>query len=287
MPVLDMSPSGLPLFSSNTGSGVGGALHPMGLLPPGTAQHPGMTDTAGIAGYESARMHRVSPLPFENHRWIYVALAGVLVGIIVLLAISILDTEPDVVPLLRPVPPGPTQPAMPAAAAVSGPSGQSNEASHGSGSQSGGTREPADVKPAPAPPPPPAPPTPPSITIRVTSTPSGADVLLAGTPIGTTPLEIPIPKRKAGFAQLTVHRARYLDVTAMIDLGVDYTNHIKLTALGDDSAPRPPIRERPSPPREKPRVSPPPPAIKKCQPPDRINPFDTSCGGKACPPCSA
>jgi hypothetical protein len=273
MPLLDVSPGGLPLFSSNTGPGVGGAPYPMG-----------MTDTAGIAGYESAPMHRVSPLPFQNHRWLYVALAGVLVGIIVLLAISILDTEPDFVPPPRPAPPAPTQPAMPAAAAVSGPSGPSSEAGHGS--QSGGTREPADVEP-PARSQPAIPAPPPSITIRVTSTPSGADVLLAGTPIGTTPLEIPIPKRKAGFAQLTVHRARYLDVTAMIDLGVDYTNHIKLTALGDDSTPRPPIRERPSPPREKPRVPPPPPAIKKCQPPDRINPFDTSCGGKACPPCSA
>jgi hypothetical protein len=113
-------------------------------------------------------------------------------------------------------------------------------------------------------------------------------VLLAGTPIGSTPLEIPIPKRRAVFAQLTVHRARYVDATATIDLSADYTSHVKLTALGDDSVPRPSVR--PSPPRDPRRptgpTSAPPPPAKKCQPPDRINPFDTSCGGKACPPCS-
>ena len=56
-----------------------------------------------------------------------------------------------------------------------------------------------------------------SIAIRVVSEPPGADVLLAGKPIGTTPLTTKL-KRGTGLAMITVHKARYQDVTTQIDL---------------------------------------------------------------------
>jgi serine/threonine protein kinase len=144
-----------------------------------------------------------------------------------------------------------------------------------------------------------------SINIHVVTVPPGADVLLAGKVIGTTPLETKI-KRGTGFGTLTVHRARFEDVTATIDLSGDYRRDLTLMAIPDEpvarpsgqrdpkpaggrerpaNPDRPPVHDVPHEPRPRPPTVAPVPPAKKCQAPDKINPFDTSCGGEPCPPC--
>jgi serine/threonine protein kinase len=237
----------------------------------GVAMVPGAAGTAGVSrvsvselGYPLYESRQVARQPVPSNRWLYVALAVVLVGIVVLVAISLRGSLPEAVPV--PAPQLTTTPPTVASAPISA------------------------VAPVPVAPAPPPPPVPTSITLKISSTPSKADVLLAGTPIGTTPLEIPVPKRKAGFAPLTIHRTGFQDVTRMIDLSADYTNEFKLTAINDEPLrPAPPRPQQHETKRPTPAPAPPPTAApaKRCQPPDRINPFDTSCGGKACPPCSA
>jgi hypothetical protein len=125
-----------------------------------------------------------------------------------------------------------------------------------------------------------------SISIHVSSTPSGADVLLAGTPVGTTPLDIQV-KRKTGHAVLTVHRARFQDVTASIDLSTSYSNDVKLVALDPVKAapPAPAASRSAAAATKRPGAQPPASPSKKCQPQDQYNPFDDSCGGHTCPRC--
>ena len=67
-----------------------------------------------------------------------------------------------------------------------------------------------------------------SISIKVSSEPTGADVLLAGKVIGTTPLETKI-QRGSGRSMITIHKSRYADVTKEIDLSSDYADVISLT----------------------------------------------------------
>ncbi|HEX2692052.1 MAG TPA: PEGA domain-containing protein, partial [Kofleriaceae bacterium] len=144
-----------------------------------------------------------------------------------------------------------------------------------------------------------------SITIHVASVPPGADVLFAGKPIGTTPLETKVP-RSTGFGTLTVHHARFEDVTTTIDLSSDYQRSLTLKPLPDEPPARPSTPSRPAGGHERsgsersgsernsngsgkqhtaPALSAPTPPTKKCQPPDKYNPFDTNCGGQPCPPC--
>jgi len=66
-----------------------------------------------------------------------------------------------------------------------------------------------------------------SITLDIETDPVGADVILAGKVIGMTPLRTKRPKGK-GISMITVHKARYIDVTAQIDLGEDFTSDLKL-----------------------------------------------------------
>jgi len=66
-----------------------------------------------------------------------------------------------------------------------------------------------------------------SITIDIKTDPIGADVILAGKVIGMTPLKTKRPKSK-GMSMITVHKARYIDVTAQFDLGEDFTSDLKL-----------------------------------------------------------
>src|SRR5213075_3262316 len=66
-----------------------------------------------------------------------------------------------------------------------------------------------------------------TIGIRVISDPPGADVLLSGRSIGTTPLDRRI-KKGTGSEYLTVHRAKYHDVTTMVDLSGDYSKEVTL-----------------------------------------------------------
>jgi len=145
------------------------------------------------------------------------------------------------------------------------------------------------------------------VSIRVTSDPPKADVMLAGQVIGTTPLDIKRPKT-TGLAHLTVHKAGYTDYTTKIDMSGDSEKKIELVKIGDTSkkssetgtkkpsqktekkssssekktVPTPPIIDKkviPPPP------PPPPPPAPKCQPPGKYNELDTSCNGQACPPC--
>jgi serine/threonine protein kinase len=72
------------------------------------------------------------------------------------------------------------------------------------------------------------------VSIHIVSDPKGADVLIAGTKIGVTPLDTKL-KRGTKITQLTVRLAGYQDVSTKIDLGGDYSNeHIKLVKLGEE-----------------------------------------------------
>jgi serine/threonine protein kinase len=70
------------------------------------------------------------------------------------------------------------------------------------------------------------------VGIRVVSDPPGADVLIAGKSIGTTPLDVKY-KKGTGQAYLTVHRAKYVDVTTLIDLSGDFTKEVTLKKIED------------------------------------------------------
>jgi len=161
-----------------------------------------------------------------------------------------------------------------------------------------------------------------NITIHVGSTPKGADVLIAGTKVGVTPFDGKL-KRGAAVTTLAVHMAGYTDYTSKIDLSGEYANDkIVLAkiepkpeatvATGSADAPKQETKPEPKPePKDEPKPEPkhavthvaapvvhnpvhtsPPhekaaePSKPKCQPAGQINPFDTSCNGKACPPCS-
>jgi serine/threonine-protein kinase len=139
-----------------------------------------------------------------------------------------------------------------------------------------------------------------SISIRVISVPPGADVLLAGKPIGTTPLDTKI-KRGTGSATLVVHRAGYDDVPTKIDLTGDFSKEVELVKVPDKQPPPEKIEkvekvEKKPPPPEKLEKKPPekrsgkgsnstqaekkPPPEKTekkppCQPPGQIDPFDS------------
>jgi serine/threonine protein kinase len=199
--------------------------------------------------------------------------------------------------------------------------------------------------------PPPPPPAPTYIKITVSSTPKGADVLIAGDKVGVTPFVGKL-NRGTAVAPLVVRMAGYGDFTSKIDLsGDEYTNE-RIT-LAKAAAPLPVVKpdagtvpiaeygsgagssEEPDPTQvkepvvkdpvvkdpkdgKKPSTSHPtthpgtthptttthtsntatttkvPPALTptttthaapKCQPNGQINPYDTSCDGKACPPC--
>jgi len=219
-----------------------------------------------------------------NNRLLYIGLGVVLVGIIVLLAIAIADSSDE-------LPPPPPRPAPTfGTKSVTPPPVTSPAAGTAPPAAPSGLR-PEPVKPEAFRTTPAAGAThDESITIRVVSTPPQADVLLAGRPIGTTPLETKI-KRGAGAAMLTVHRARFVDSTEAVDLTRDVTKNVTLVAVEEPKppAPRPPPRPqatpRPTPRDNRPPRPPAPPAAPKCQPPGQFNPFDTGCNGEPCKPC--
>ena len=71
------------------------------------------------------------------------------------------------------------------------------------------------------------------VSVIIHSEPTGADVLIAGTKIGTTPFESKL-KRGTKIAQLTVQKDGYAPFNTKIDLGGEYENRkIKLTKLED------------------------------------------------------
>ena len=71
------------------------------------------------------------------------------------------------------------------------------------------------------------------VKVQVISHPPGADVLIAGTKIGVTPLDTKL-KRGSKVAQLTVHLDGYVDVNSKIDFGGDYQKEVTLKRPGED-----------------------------------------------------
>ena len=147
-------------------------------------------------------------------------------------------------------------------------------------------------------PPPPLPVVDKFVQIHVSSSPKGADVLLAGTKVGTTPYVGKI-KQGTASASLVVRMTGYVDFTSKIDLSTDeYTNdRINLAKLpapvvttkpdvpdANGSAeppteePHHPIKQTvlPKPPKKDPPKKDPAPMKQKCQPQGQVNPFDTT-----------
>jgi serine/threonine protein kinase len=222
-----------------------------------------------------------------NKRLLYIGLGGVLVGIIVLLAISIAQ-GPDEAP--APTPPATSPGATPGsaggaldprmadaprsgAAPVKPEAFRGDAASAGAGPGDGAARQR-------------------QVHLHVVSMPAGAEVLLAGKPLGVTPLDTDT-ERRPGPEILTIHRARYQDVTAVVDLGHDYVQTVTLAPLAETGSlrssggPRPAASGRDSarPAHDTKRA--PDPAKEDCQPPGRINPFEKACHGEVCKPCPA
>ena len=65
------------------------------------------------------------------------------------------------------------------------------------------------------------------ITVHVDSIPSGADVLIAGTKVGTTPFDKKLRRGKT-VAPLTLRRPGYLDYTAKVDFSDDFSAELQL-----------------------------------------------------------
>ncbi|MFN0246265.1 MAG: protein kinase domain-containing protein [Kofleriaceae bacterium] len=135
-----------------------------------------------------------------------------------------------------------------------------------------------------------------SISLDITSDPSGADVMLAGKVIGTTPLKTTMP-RGTSLATIVVHKSKYVDASRDIDLGEDFKSAFILKRIEDPVAvkktPRPtpkkdtkPVEKKDTKPVEKKDTK--PPVEKKdtkpleknstpkpaCQPPGQVDPFD-------------
>jgi serine/threonine protein kinase len=163
------------------------------------------------------------------------------------------------------------------------------------------------------------------VTIKVGSQPRGADVLIAGDKVGVTPFEgklkratqtVPLVVRMVGYADFTskidlsdeytndkislaklapVEKPAPPDAAAEVEPTED-TGSATETATPvvetpkEPKHPQTPVRpvQHPSTashPTTHPAITPPVTHAPKCQPNGQINPYDTSCDGKACPPC--
>ena len=262
---------------------------PVGQFPPvpgsgsGPA-HAAMSTRHGFTNDLSYPRYEAPPQTNEvqlkpNRRPIFIGLGLIVVGLAVILAMTIANSGKKVKATTasedtaEPTPPPVASPAPNIAPIVT-----------------------VDAAEAPVPTAPPSVDT--SITIRVTSDPPGADVLLAGKPIGTTPLDRKIEKG-VGEALLRVHRGGYVDVDIPVDLTANVEQSVKLEKLEE---PKPPVVQRPKDPPKRdpePRVKKDPPRevkrdpprdVKKdppkdppkkdppkaaCQPPGAVDPFDT------------
>jgi hypothetical protein len=218
-----------------------------------------------------------------SNRLLYVGLGVVLIGIIVLLAISIADGPEQSAPPLRSpssqvVPP--TESPVPARTAaepgtlkpdVVKPEAFRESTPAGAEAPPVGRRE--------------------SIHLHVVSTPPGAEVSIAGKLLGATPLDTAI-ERRTGTDTLTIRRPRYQDVTATIDLSTDFTRTVALVPI-PEAVPKPPDRgdhaAHPAPASRPPARDSKRPGGKDedCQPPDKINPYELACHGHVCKPCPA
>jgi serine/threonine protein kinase len=288
-----------PQFGAQLGSSSGPAHNALPVGAPLT--HQGYPGAPGLGQSEGSYPHYEPPPQVDeevslqpSNRLLYVGLGVVLVGVIVLLAIWLAGDRPEDQPPARPSP-SPTIPgAVPGSdeprPAPENPGGFQPDPVKPEAFQPDAAAPANDLDAG-------APVSDESIRIHVTSVPPGADVLLAGKVIGTTPLDTKL-QRSTGLATLTVHHARFVDQTATVDLSGDYQRELTLVPVPDDPAPKPPVRDhdpRPTGGRDRPLIHdtsskphvppPPPPPVKKCQAPDKFNPFDTSCGGEPCPPC--
>jgi serine/threonine protein kinase len=271
------------------------------------ARHQGFPSAASQSGasyprHEAAYDGVVNLQP--SSRWLYIGLGGALVGIIVLLSLVIADDTREDLPATR------------TSSASEAPSGTETR-SPDQPPEAPARAVAPEVKPDPREPARPAAtvamPAFEPIKIHVESTPPGADVLLAGNVIGTTPLTI-TRARGNGVATLTIHRAGYQDVKTSIDLSTDYSNVVTLAPIVDDSTPVPPrdVRrdrsERAEPGNRTERGergdrtergdrgersgdrtnrSDRGERTRRCQPEGQVNPFDTDCDGKPCPVCGS
>jgi serine/threonine-protein kinase len=264
--------------------------HNYPLMPPGHLAAVAAAPAATRGGYANAPATSRSDLSprFEPHelagdvslqpsnRLLYLGLGAVLIGIIVILAISIAQGPDEAAPA---APPAASQGDAPgssggaadprvATALRSGAAPVKPEAFRGDATSPGDTAAARRVH------------------LHVISTPAGAEVLLAGKPLGVTPLDADT-ERRPGPEMLTIHRARYQDITAVVDLGHDYTQTVTLAPLAEtgprSSAGRGTAAAAHDRPAHEPRRA--EPARDDCQPPGRINPFEKACHGEVCKPC--
>lgn len=226
-----------------------------------------------------------------NNRWLYLGLGVVLIGIIVLLAISIAE-GPDELP----APARPTQSR--AQAGSPGPGASRSDPARVAAASSAAPLKPDAVKPEAFRAEPAAAAAAAdghaaartAIHMHVVSTPPGAEVSLSGKPLGTTPLDVETDRR-VGTEVLTIHRARYQDVTVAVDLARDFDQSVILIPAAEPTTTRPASSDRDRTPaprpavRDRPRPVAPSPAKEDCQPPDKINPFENACHGHVCKPC--
>ena len=203
-PRIDTPPQGQ--FSVAPGSSSGQAIPALGI---GSANL-GYPSAAMARGDISYPRYEVTPDAFPapdvqlrpNRRPLFIGLGIIVVGVIVMLAVSFGGSDESVAP--APEPP-----------------------------EESVVQESTEV--APEPPPPPATDIIEEnmVSVIIHSDPAGADVLIAGTKIGTTPFESKL-KRGTKITQLTVQKADYAPFQGKIDLGGEYENrNIKLARLED------------------------------------------------------
>jgi len=298
-------------FASQAGSSSGPAH---AALPGGTQPIPwGHQGYGGAPGsqsggaayphYDPAQDPELDVDLHPHNRLLYLGMAVLLIGVIVLLARLVSDNDeppapPRTAPMTESTATGGQEPALlpePAKheAAAPGPASPSrltpSQVTQPVAALDAGAPAVSDD----------------SISLHVVSAPEGAEVTLFGKPIGVTPLDVRI-KRATGLATLTLHRARFQDATTTVDLSGDCSRQLTLIPVADEQTVRPPGRPGgrdrptpgqpspgrprpvPAPPAAPPAPPPPPPApapAKSCQDPGQLNPFDKSCDGQPCPPC--
>jgi serine/threonine-protein kinase len=241
-----------------------------------------------------------------SHRLLYVGIGVALVGIIVLLAISIADNREESATARSASSQVAAGGGAPGPASVGGAAAGKPETGKPDAVRNDSTVPPASSDPAGGRA---------TIHLHVVSTPPSAEVSLSGKPLGVTPLELDL-ERRTGSEPLTIHRARYQDVTVAVDLGRDYEQTVALVPVPDAGAARTPgagtaptgggspgfttERDGRKPPAD--RDSRPTrstdrdrdggkrtqslPPREDCQPPDKINPYEKACHGHVCKPCS-
>ncbi|TMQ10443.1 MAG: PEGA domain-containing protein, partial [Deltaproteobacteria bacterium] len=251
---------------------------------PGYANAPTMTRSEPYPRGEAQELDLDISLQ-PSRRLLYLGISIVVIGIVVLLAYSFTE---------RPDEASPPATAIPSQS----PDGASSVSAQ-SGIADPGPVTPPPVKPESVPREPQSgadtsPPRHDTIHLHVVTTPGGAEVSLSGKLLGATPLDTEIERRR-GAEILTIHRTRYQDVVATIDLGTDYTQTVTLAPIPEPAPPRPPVEHTTRPPDHTVRTVPHersgnhdgkrPTKDDDCQPPDKFNPYELACHGHVCKPC--